>query len=333
MAKSARNRSAATIGYVRVSTEEQANSGLGLDSQRSVIEREAAAHEWELREIVSDEGLSAKSVAGRPGLARCLNLLDSGEASVLVVHKLDRLAPERWGLRRSRPSGREARLGHFHFRSGDRHDHSNWGAHGQYLGVCGQVGTPDHQSTHKGRSRGSQGTGRQAGETSTATYRHLQPNPRRAIKRLHAASDSHWSECGIGSHSERSEVDPCHSTQDHTPRIIGRVTDICPKSVFGTLPRWCSSTAISISDKRTSVHYVITGLLISTYEHIGDSSYVSPDAPVSLLKVLFRYFPSRVPNWRLIVMRSHDHVAESVSDAQTKSIRKHPPTTVPEGGE
>ncbi len=92
MAKSARNRSAAAIGYVRVSTEEQANSGLGLDSQRSVIEREAAAHEWELREIVSDEGLSAKSVAGRPGLARCLNLLDSGEASVLVVHKLDRLA-------------------------------------------------------------------------------------------------------------------------------------------------------------------------------------------------------------------------------------------------
>jgi DNA invertase Pin-like site-specific DNA recombinase len=92
MSKKASNRSAAAIGYVRVSTDEQANSGLGLASQRKVVEAEASAHGWRLADVIADEGLSAKSVSSRPGLSRCLAMLEAGEASVLVVHKLDRLA-------------------------------------------------------------------------------------------------------------------------------------------------------------------------------------------------------------------------------------------------
>lgn len=36
------------IGYLRVSTEEQANSGLGLDAHRDTIQRYADAHGWDV---------------------------------------------------------------------------------------------------------------------------------------------------------------------------------------------------------------------------------------------------------------------------------------------
>jgi DNA invertase Pin-like site-specific DNA recombinase len=92
MSKKVINRSAAAIGYVRVSTEEQAESGLGLSRQRSVIAAEAQSKGWELAQVIADKGLSAKDIKNRPGLVKCLEMLEAGEASVLIVHKLDRLA-------------------------------------------------------------------------------------------------------------------------------------------------------------------------------------------------------------------------------------------------
>ena len=92
MGKRITERSSAAIGYIRVSTEEQATSGLGLAGQRRVIEAEAASHGWKLAEIISDEGLSAKTISARPGLSRALEILEAGEASFLIVSKLDRLA-------------------------------------------------------------------------------------------------------------------------------------------------------------------------------------------------------------------------------------------------
>jgi hypothetical protein len=57
------------IGYVRVSTEEQAISGLGLEAQRSAL-REAWKHrEGRLVTVLSDEGYSGKDL-DRPGLNR-----------------------------------------------------------------------------------------------------------------------------------------------------------------------------------------------------------------------------------------------------------------------
>jgi DNA invertase Pin-like site-specific DNA recombinase len=61
------------VGYLRVSTEEQAHSGLGLDAQRETIQRYADAHGWELIWYV-DEGLSAKSL-DRPQLQAALTRL------------------------------------------------------------------------------------------------------------------------------------------------------------------------------------------------------------------------------------------------------------------
>lgn len=86
-----KKRSDKVIGYLRVSTEEQAVSGLGLADQRSVIGGEAAHRAWDDLEFMADEGFSAKNLS-RPAVAVALEMLRRGEASVLVVSKLDRLS-------------------------------------------------------------------------------------------------------------------------------------------------------------------------------------------------------------------------------------------------
>lgn len=82
------------IGYLRVSTEEQASSGLGLDAQRESIQRYADAHGWNVVWYV-DEGLSAKSLA-RPqlqaALARLHVLPKRRDVDGIVVARLDRLS-------------------------------------------------------------------------------------------------------------------------------------------------------------------------------------------------------------------------------------------------
>jgi DNA invertase Pin-like site-specific DNA recombinase len=81
------------IAYTRVSTSEQAHSGLGLAAQRSSILREAKARGWDLASIewIEDAGFSAKSLR-RPGLTIALDALKTGDAGVLVVAKTDRLS-------------------------------------------------------------------------------------------------------------------------------------------------------------------------------------------------------------------------------------------------
>jgi DNA invertase Pin-like site-specific DNA recombinase len=86
-----KKRSDKVIGYLRVSTEEQGISGLGLADQRSVIEGESSRRSWSDVEFLSDEGFSAKNLS-RPAVSRALDMMSKGEASVLVVSKLDRLS-------------------------------------------------------------------------------------------------------------------------------------------------------------------------------------------------------------------------------------------------
>ncbi len=82
------------IGYLRVSTEEQASSGLGLEAQRDAIQRYADAHGWDVTWHV-DEGLSAKSL-DRPqlqaALARLHVIPKRRDVDGIVVAKLDRLS-------------------------------------------------------------------------------------------------------------------------------------------------------------------------------------------------------------------------------------------------
>lgn len=80
------------IGYLRVSTEEQANSRLGIEAQRSAILAEAHNRGWEAADLrfIEDAGWTAKNLR-RPGIKAALKALEAGEADVLVVAKLDRL--------------------------------------------------------------------------------------------------------------------------------------------------------------------------------------------------------------------------------------------------
>ena len=82
--------SSAVVGYVRVSTDEQAVSGLGLAAQRAAIRAECARRGWTLVAIHED-ALSGKTL-NRPGMASALAAVESGAASAIVVAKLDRLS-------------------------------------------------------------------------------------------------------------------------------------------------------------------------------------------------------------------------------------------------
>jgi DNA invertase Pin-like site-specific DNA recombinase len=78
------------IGYVRVSTDEQASHGVSLAAQEQKVRAYCALYDLELVELIHDPGASAKTL-DRPGLARALAALDRGEVEGLVVAKLDRL--------------------------------------------------------------------------------------------------------------------------------------------------------------------------------------------------------------------------------------------------
>jgi DNA invertase Pin-like site-specific DNA recombinase len=79
------------IGYVRVSTDQQGESGVGLEAQRSELEREAQRRGWRLGTIYTDIA-SGKSLNGRHELRAALAALSGGEADALLVTKLDRLS-------------------------------------------------------------------------------------------------------------------------------------------------------------------------------------------------------------------------------------------------
>ena len=79
------------IAYLRVSTDEQAQSGLGLDAQRAAIEDAARRQGLTVTAWHTDAGLSGSlPPEDRPGLTAALSGLQKGET--LLVAKRDRLA-------------------------------------------------------------------------------------------------------------------------------------------------------------------------------------------------------------------------------------------------
>ncbi len=79
-----------TVGYVRVSTDRQADQGVSLEAQEAKIRAMATVHGTELAEVIVDGGESAKTL-NRPGIARLLAMVDAGGVKVVIVAKLDRL--------------------------------------------------------------------------------------------------------------------------------------------------------------------------------------------------------------------------------------------------
>ena len=78
------------VGYLRVSTEEQADSGAGLAVQEAAIRAECQRRELPLLALHTDAGISGKSLV-RPALTAALEDLDARQGNVLMVAKLDRL--------------------------------------------------------------------------------------------------------------------------------------------------------------------------------------------------------------------------------------------------
>jgi DNA invertase Pin-like site-specific DNA recombinase len=78
--------------YLRVSTSEQAASGLGIEAQRATAEAYAARKGLVIVEEFCDEGVSAKNLTGRPGAQAALADVRVGKAAGLLVAKMDRLS-------------------------------------------------------------------------------------------------------------------------------------------------------------------------------------------------------------------------------------------------
>ncbi len=77
------------VSYLRVSTAQQGQSGLGLEAQRSAVTTYLNGGEWELiREVVEVESGKRND---RPALVQALRLCRQQKAT-LVIAKLDRLA-------------------------------------------------------------------------------------------------------------------------------------------------------------------------------------------------------------------------------------------------
>ncbi len=78
------------IGYVRVSTEKQADFGVSLEAQSEKVRAMAVVQGAELEDLIVDAGESAKSL-NRPGMERLLALVDSRSVDTVIIAKLDRL--------------------------------------------------------------------------------------------------------------------------------------------------------------------------------------------------------------------------------------------------
>ncbi len=80
------------IGYTRCSTNEQADSGLGLDSQAERIKAYCTMRGIDLADIITDAGVSGgKPLASRDGGQRLLSALKGRQAESVVMLKLDRM--------------------------------------------------------------------------------------------------------------------------------------------------------------------------------------------------------------------------------------------------
>src|SRR5665213_1740678 len=80
-------------GYVRVSTDGQAEKGLGLQIQTNAIKRWTIDHGHKLHGVFADEGASGTlGFVDRPALAEALEAVHRGATDGLVVYRLDRLA-------------------------------------------------------------------------------------------------------------------------------------------------------------------------------------------------------------------------------------------------
>ena len=80
------------VVYYRVSSQKQADSGLGLDAQRTAVESFCRAKGYQVASEHTDEAVSGRTgLIDRPALSDAVASMRENEAKAIVVAKLDRL--------------------------------------------------------------------------------------------------------------------------------------------------------------------------------------------------------------------------------------------------
>lgn len=87
-----KSRARALVGYVRVSTDEQAASGLSLLAQTARIRDYARALGYKIVAVEQDAVSGKMAPAKRPGFGRVLDAIKGGRADGLIAYKLDRIS-------------------------------------------------------------------------------------------------------------------------------------------------------------------------------------------------------------------------------------------------
>ena len=80
-----------TVGYVRVSTQEQQREGISIEHQKEKIRAYANLKGLKPIEIISDAGKSGKDLK-RDGVQTLIYQVKAGEIKAVVVYKLDRIS-------------------------------------------------------------------------------------------------------------------------------------------------------------------------------------------------------------------------------------------------
>ncbi len=78
--------------YARVSTEEQAKEGFSIEAQFRTLRQYAQIYNWELVDEHVDEGISGKSVKGRPEMKRLIKDVENERFDAALVWKISRLS-------------------------------------------------------------------------------------------------------------------------------------------------------------------------------------------------------------------------------------------------
>ena len=80
------------VGYIRVSTDNQVNDGMGLEIQEDTIRKYCKDKKCELIKIYNDPGESGATIERRPGLLNLLVEAKEKKFEKVIVAKLDRIA-------------------------------------------------------------------------------------------------------------------------------------------------------------------------------------------------------------------------------------------------
>ena len=77
--------------YIRVSTEDQAREGFSLKEQEERLRMMCSFKGYEIYDVYSDDGISAKTGNYRPNFERLKQDIIDKKCNTIVVLKLDRL--------------------------------------------------------------------------------------------------------------------------------------------------------------------------------------------------------------------------------------------------